>query len=169
MSQKPSSMSGLQPRDCISPTRMFCVGLLLVWKDHVCIHLNPNGVPDSWIMTAHPCASNISGSCISDLKFPCASDRAPMTKAVSKSSLVSLLLPEVAESHIEKTSQSLAGSLYILCPNRESSLASKEPYTKYYKKKCKIISFKWLFFLLALALGSLGRGCHMWQILFLTP
>lgn len=84
-----------------------------------------------------------------------------ISKALSRSSLVPLLLPEVRESDFEKTSQSLEGclSIYtctytytcILCPNiRESSLASKEPYTKYYKRLQK--SF------FQVALLSLGFG-----------
>lgn len=45
---------------------------------HVSIRLNPNGIQDSWIMAACPCASDIPASYASDLKFPCASARAPL-------------------------------------------------------------------------------------------
>lgn len=76
-----------------------------------------------------------------------------ISKALPRSSLVPLLLPEVPESDFEKTSQSLERCLSLIY----ASWHPKNP-TQNIIKDCKILSSKWLFFLLALALGSL-RGC----------
>lgn len=102
-----------------------------------------------------------------------------ISKALSRSSLVPLLLPEVRESDFEKTSQSLEGCLSLYTNihihihiHASCAQTSGNPLwhpknpTQNITKDCKNPSFKWLFFLLALALGSLGRGCHTWQIQF---